>query len=206
PFVFDRFRQGDAGTTRRHGGLGLGLSIVKQLVELHGGAVSAQSAGLGQGSTFTVSIPVAALRHAGEDARRDLGDDSLALAGLRVLVVDDDTDAREMVSRLLEEQRCTVVAASSTQEALRQLTEQRFDVLLSDIGMPGEDGHALIRRVRALGGAAGAIPAVALTAYTRPEDRLKAMRAGYQVHASKPVEPGALLALVASLARTLPAR
>jgi signal transduction histidine kinase/PAS domain-containing protein len=210
PYVFDRFRQGDATIARRHGGLGLGLSIVKQIVELHGGAVAASSAGPGQGATFVVTLPVAALRGpesaAQEEQHRlpfdtprppDEGD----VSGLRLLVVDDDRDARDMVRRLLEERGAAVVTAGSVEEALAVLRAQRFDVLISDIGMPGEDGHTLIRRVRALGPEAGGdVPALALTAYVRPEDRAQAIRAGFQSHASKPLDPALLFSLVAGLA------
>jgi signal transduction histidine kinase/CheY-like chemotaxis protein len=213
PHVFDRFRQADASTTRHHGGLGLGLSIVKQIVELHGGTVRAASPGLKRGATFTVSLPVAVVRPEAEPEaarpqapgwpRLDVpASEHSEVENLRVLVVDDDLDAREVVRRLLEEQRAQVWTAGSAEEALGQLGARRFDVLISDIGMPGEDGHALIRRVRALGPAQGGdVPALALTAYARPEDRASALRSGFQQHAVKPVEPGALFALVASLAR-----
>jgi signal transduction histidine kinase/PAS domain-containing protein len=209
PHVFDRFRQADASTTRRHGGLGLGLSIVKQLVELHGGSVTVSSEGPGRGSVFVVTLPVAALRPAVETAiaPRAAGhpmpavEDYVAVDGVRVLVVDDDADAREMVRRLLQERGCVVATAGSVNEALHVLGRGRFDVLVSDIGMPGEDGHALIRRIRALGAEAGGdIPAVALTAYARPEDRAKALRAGFQRHTVKPIDPVELFSLVARLA------
>jgi PAS domain S-box-containing protein len=210
PHVFDRFRQADASTTRQHRGMGLGLSIVKQIVELHGGTVRVSSDGAGRGATFVVGLPIAMAPPAepvapapgdGEPAATGTGE-PVDVRGLRVLVVDDDADAREMVQRLLAERGAVVTGASSSAEAMRLVLEQRFDVLVSDIGMPGEDGHALIRRVRALGAESGGdLPAVALTAYARPEDREKAMRSGFQEHATKPVEPGALFALVAAVGR-----
>jgi PAS domain S-box-containing protein len=213
PQVFDRFRQADASTTRRHGGLGLGLSIVKQLVELHGGVVTASSPGLGRGATFVVTLPPAAVRLPAEDASaRDRPTPEVAaperaeeyadISGIRVLLVDDDADAREAVRRLLEDRRSVVATAATADEALRLAGERHFDVLISDIGMPGEDGHSLLRRLRALGPEAGGdVPAIALTAYIRPEDRVQSRRAGFQCHAAKPVEPAALFALVANLAR-----
>ncbi|HZM53133.1 MAG TPA: ATP-binding protein, partial [Vicinamibacteria bacterium] len=213
PYVFDRFRQADAATTRRHGGLGLGLSIVKQLVELHGGTVHAASEGEGRGATFGVRLPVisAAVEpeapieprlRTGSAAVPGPANAETEITGVRVLVVDDDEDAREMVKRLLEERRSIVTTAGSAEEALRVMAGGRFDVLISDLGMPGEDGHGLIRRVRSLGpDAGGDVPAVALTAYARPEDRERAIRSGFQVHMAKPVDPGLLFAMVARLSQ-----
>jgi PAS domain S-box-containing protein len=214
PFVFDRFRQADATTTRRHGGLGLGLSIVKQLVELHGGAIRVRSEGEGKGARFTVSLPlfpILTLSDSGERRRRADTSSiqpvtpvaSEGLAGVQVLVVDDDADARELARRILENYDARVWTASSAASALELIGTERFDVIVSDIGMPGMDGHALIRAVRALPEGRGAhIPAVALTAYARPEDRVMAIRAGFQAHATKPVEPANLVAIIASLAKT----
>jgi signal transduction histidine kinase/CheY-like chemotaxis protein len=215
PHVFDRFRQADAGAARRHGGLGLGLSIVKQLAELHGGSVWAKSPGEGRGATFTVVLPLMVLHDDDADdaaagrrvhPRTSAGDDDpcgpggLSLAGVGVLVVDDEPDARDLVRRILERCEARVVTAASAAEAVDAVRAGDVDVMLSDIGMPGEDGYALIRRVRALPGAAGRTPAVALTAFARSEDRRRALLAGYQIHLAKPMEAAELIAVVASLA------
>ena len=192
PHVFERFRQADASSARRHGGLGLGLSIVKQLVELHGGQIHAASAGTGKGSKFTVALPIMALSTysavpAGHGAEaRSAPEDNASngwhanLAGVKVLVVDDEPDARALVERLLEECAATVTTAASASEALEIVARDKPDVLLSDIGMAKEDGYTLIRRIRSLGGDRARIPAIALTAYARAEDRTKALQAGYQ--------------------------
>jgi CheY-like chemotaxis protein len=211
PFVFDRFRQADATTTRRHGGLGLGLSIVKQLAELHGGGVRVASPGVDLGATFTVWLPIAAAGAGPGSPRLDdrkvraldiVAEDCERLEGIRVLVVDDDEDARELARRLLESCKAEVLTAASTPEALQVLEGAAFDVLVSDIGMPGEDGYSLMRRVRSLPAEQnGDIPAMALTAYARGEDRVKAIRAGFHMHAAKPVDPAELIAAVANLGR-----
>jgi light-regulated signal transduction histidine kinase (bacteriophytochrome)/ActR/RegA family two-component response regulator len=213
PHVFDRFRQADASAARRHGGLGLGLSIVRSLVELHGGTVRAHSEGLGHGATFVVSLPVRVVNggsgaeqprvHPRGSADRRVPDcESLALDGVRVLVVDDEPDARALVKRLLDECRCLVTTTASAAEAMALLRSQPFDVLVSDIGMPGEDGYSLIRQLRAseTESAKPKLPALALTAYARTEDRRRALLAGFQNHVSKPVEASELLTIVASLA------
>jgi PAS domain S-box-containing protein len=217
PYLFDRFRQADASTTRRHGGLGLGLSIVKQLAELHGGSVSAKSS-VGSGSTFVVSLPLLATRAESMpelESRHPTVSQGLTaasgngeIAGVRVLVIDDQPDARELVKRLLEDCQAMVTATDSVNEALELVQTGKFDVLVSDIGMPGEDGYSLIRRVRLLGGDKGGdIPAIALTAYARAEDRVKAVAAGFSMHVAKPVELVELVTMVAGAAgRTGPPR
>ncbi|HEY9419795.1 MAG TPA: ATP-binding protein, partial [Thermoanaerobaculia bacterium] len=212
PFVFDRFRQADGSTTRRHGGLGLGLAIVKQLVELHGGRVRADSPGKGQGATFAVELPLAIVHPAAgsqrvhpagsldNPAHRSICE-GLSLDRVTVLAVDDEPDALAIIRHVLEECHARVLTASSVSEALELLRSERPDVLLSDIGMPEMDGYELIRRVRALApGSGGDVPAAALTAFARSEDRTRAALAGYQTHLAKPVRPDELIAIVASLA------
>src|SRR6185503_6277899 len=207
PYVFDRFRQADASTTRRHGGLGLGLAIVKQLVELHGGEVRAHSEGEGKGTTFFVTLPADVLSAQPEQRTAVSREPDIAsnesdrIRGTRILVVDDDADARELIKRLLEECGAQVTVASSSTEAIKIIRRGALDVLVSDIAMPGEDGNALVRHVPDLPPEQGGeLPAVALTAYARAEDRVKAIRAGFQMHLTKPVEPAELIAIVASLA------
>jgi CheY-like chemotaxis protein/two-component sensor histidine kinase len=201
PHVFERFRQADASPARSHGGLGIGLSLVKQLAELHGGRVRAASSGPGKGSTFVVELPLAARsentpvepRATPAPAARAT---SVRLHGIRVLLVDDEPDAVVVVHRLLEEHGARVVTATSSDEALVLLDREAFDVLVSDIGMPIRDGYALIAEVRARG---LAIPALALTAFARAEDRVRALDSGYQAHVAKPVQSAELLAAVATL-------
>jgi PAS domain S-box-containing protein len=209
PHVFDRFRQADATTTRKHGGLGLGLAIVKQLVELHGGQVRVKSAGKGQGTTFTVSLPIAVTReeekgreHPKSEAGREMPEVAgLSLAGLRVLVVEDEPDARELIRRMLTEHRAVVRMAASADEGMALLGEGPADVIISDIGMPGKDGYQFLREVRKLPAERGGkTPAIALTAFARSEDRTRAMLAGYQVHLSKPIDGHELVATVAGVA------
>ncbi|HEV7517433.1 MAG TPA: PAS domain-containing protein [Thermoanaerobaculia bacterium] len=213
PHVFERFRQSDSSSRRQFGGLGLGLAIVRHLVELHGGTVEARSAGEGQGAVFTVCLPLAALPPALPERRHpkaDLGDGrglpGPGLAGIKVLVVEDDPDTRELILRVLADHAAEVTAVASAREGLAALESQRPDVLLSDIEMPGEDGYSLIAKVRALPRErGGATPAAALTAFARGEDRRRALQAGFQLHVAKPVEPAELATVVANLAgRTRP--
>ena len=211
PYVFDRFRQADQRSTRQHGGLGLGLAIVRHLVELHGGTVRAESPGLNQGSTFTVFLPVAPVYQSiGQGERvHPAARDTLPnyecpdrLDGLKVLIVDDEPDTRELLKMGLAQCGAEVKAAGSVAEALEMLITDAPDLLISDIGMPDEDGYDLIRRVRELPSENGRkIPAIALTAYARVEDRMQALRAGYQMHVPKPVELAELVAVAASLVR-----
>jgi signal transduction histidine kinase len=204
PHLFERFRQADSTATRAHGGLGIGLALVRHLVELHGGRVRAESAGEGQGATFTVELPLlatmatpAALR-----AERTPATDGLpALDGVRVLVVDDELDARELVTAVLERCGAVVELAASAAEAEAALERSAPDVIVSDVGLPGEDGYALVRKLRALDGERAGIPAIALTAYAHPADRTRALLAGFQMHLAKPIEPEELAAVVANLAR-----
>jgi PAS domain S-box-containing protein len=211
--LFERFRQADTSTTRNHGGLGLGLSIVKSLVELHGGTISLTSAGEGQGTTAAVQLP---LLVAQEDTRAG---DRLhpggagravpvipgELAGVSVLVVDDSADARDLVRRILEDCAAEVTTAANANEALEIIARNPPDVLVSDVGMPEEDGYELLARVRALPpDRGGRVPAIALTAFARSEDRTRALRAGFVVHVAKPVDPAELIATVASVARRFP--
>jgi signal transduction histidine kinase/AmiR/NasT family two-component response regulator len=202
PYVFDRFRQNGDSSTRQHNGLGLGLAIVKHLVELHGGTVQASSDGENRGATFTVKLPVAAIKLTSGDIEEGLlRGEHKVLADLRVLVVDDEMDARELLGAVLTNFGATVSGAASVKEAMEMFQRSRPDVLVCDIGMPGEDGYSLIRKVRALSVEdGGRTPAVALTAFARPEDRAKSLLAGFQLHVPKPVKPSELAVVVATLA------
>jgi PAS domain S-box-containing protein len=203
PHVFDRFRQADSSTTRRAGGLGIGLALVKHLVELHGGEVRAESPGLNQGATFAVSLPVVAMREetpASQDIHlRTAVLPTEDLGGVKILAVDDDQDSLEVVRRILSNRNATVQIANSVDEAVTLFTSFRPDVILSDIGMPETDGYEFIRKIRKIPGG-GNVPAAALTALARIEDRMRALNAGFQTHLAKPISPGELVAVVRSLA------
>jgi signal transduction histidine kinase/CheY-like chemotaxis protein len=209
PHVFDRFRQADQRTTRQHGGLGLGLAIARHLVELHGGTVHAESEGEGAGATFTVRLPVAPVYEADAAAERvhPAARDTLPLYecadrldGYKLLVVDDEPDTREMLRLGLAHCGADVTVVGSAREALEAMAARAYDIVICDIGMPEMDGYEFIRRVRALPAEhGGRVPAVALTAYARTEDRLQALRAGYQMHVPKPAELAELVAVAASL-------
>jgi signal transduction histidine kinase len=204
PHVFERFRQADGTPSRQHGGLGLGLSIVKTLVEMHGGHVSAHSAGKGQGATFEIRLPVRLAKLPEPEPSHDPAlfhgqpgpHGRLDLSGVTILVVDDDSDARGMMHRLLENCKATSVEAADAARALQLIPEIKPDLILSDIGMPGTDGYQFIREARRQG---ITVPAVALTAFARSEDRVRSILAGFQAHLAKPIEPSELLALVASM-------
>ena len=207
PYVFDRFQQADASMTRVHGGLGLGLSIVRHLVELHGGTVQAESGGVGAGAVFTIRLPVMLIQEPEPQKERPHslrssaanGELHVDLSGIRVLIVDDERDGCLLVKRVLEGCQAQVETASSAEQAYSLLERQQFDVLVSDIGMPGEDGYQLIRRVRGGDGPNQQTPAVALTAFARSEDRRRALMAGFNNFLSKPVEAAELVAVVASV-------
>jgi PAS domain S-box-containing protein len=214
PHVFERFRQADGSTTRRYGGLGIGLALVKDITQLHGGDVQATSPGEGQGATFTLTLPAATRRQPPDDAAaqppaapgpvRPATSDGVSLANLKILVVDDDLDATTLARAVLAERGASVTTAASAIQALEALRRDRPDVLVSDIGMPVHDGYELIRWVRALPAAEGGrTPAVALTAFARSEDRRRALLAGYQSHVVKPVHPAELIAVIATLTACL---
>jgi CheY-like chemotaxis protein len=209
PFVFDRFRQADSSSARRHGGLGLGLAIARQLVELQGGAITVASGGAGRGATFTVHLPIhrgaavpeppAPLPAIAVDEGAQVSNGSLA--GLSVLVVDDELDSLELVQQVLAETGARLVTATSAGDALRMIERHRPDLLISDIGMPLMDGFELIRRIRAMDDRGlAAVPAIALTAFSRREDQQRALEAGFDEYMAKPLRPVALLQAVVGMA------
>jgi len=200
PFLFDRFRQADASASRRHGGLGLGLALVRQIVELHGGTVNASSAGVDRGAAFTVRLPLASAQMTAPPPAAE----AVTLKGIHVLIVDDNVDGREMLQTALRDYGAIVHVAASTGEAMDLLDGQLSpDVLISDIGMPDADGYEFIRRVRTAPSAATRLlPAIAVTAYANPEDRIRATVAGYQAHLAKPVDAALVAASIASLVVT----
>jgi CheY-like chemotaxis protein len=207
PHVFDRFRQEENTTIRRGAGLGLGMAIVRNLVELHGGTVEVQSAGKDQGATFTVRLPVAAILIPTEhsphqlSSDRDPSSESRDLSGLRIHLVDDDTLGRAMTATLLRSSGAIVTESATVVDALKEMEPAPPDVLISDIGMPGEDGYCLIREVRRLDAVRRhETPAMALTAYTSPQERRSALAAGFNTHMSKPVEPAEFIEVIAHLA------
>jgi len=209
PYIFDRFRQGEGGTTRREGGLGIGLSLVKQLVDLQGGSVRAKSPGIDQGTTFVVCFPLASVASGrvaahddDDDDQRERPDPSISLSGLDVVVVDDDLDAAELVQMNLQDAGAVVRVAHSVREAVDHIDERTPDLVVSDVGMPGEDGYTLARRLRSTE-ATRDVPAIALTAYASTKDRQRALLAGFQTHIAKPVEPLELLTVVASVTRRI---
>ena len=210
PHIFERFRQAESGTTREHAGLGLGLAIVRHLVELHGGTIHAASGGRDQGSTFSVRLPVMSVHRETPSDRRihpatDLGRTHTQLpdlSGLSVLAVDDDADARALVCETLETRGARVIAVESAEEALAIVERNRPDVVIADLGMAHADGFELIKRIRQSNDVlVREIPAAVLTAYARAEDRVKALQSGFHMHLAKPVDPGELVVAVASLAK-----
>jgi CheY-like chemotaxis protein len=216
PFLFDRFEQHDASTTRTHTGLGLGLAIVRHIVEAHGGTVHAKSDGRGRGALFTVALPLMVARGAEQpdrrhptanvDEARAARHSSPRLDGLRLLVVDDEPESSEVIAMILSDAGADVHVAGSAAGARDVLSKSKIDLLVSDIGMPEEDGYHLISSVRRREDAIGNIPAVALTAYASREDKIKMLSAGFQLHIPKPVDSAELIAAIATLARSIAAR
>jgi PAS domain S-box-containing protein len=208
PFIFERFTQADTTTARRHAGLGLGLAIVRHIIELHGGTVTAESEGADKGATFRINLPVRALKTRGSDDAdkplpvNDLAE-NIALDKVRVMVVDDEIETRELLKMMLASHGAHVETFGSGAEALPQIDEWHPQVIVSDIGMPGQDGYTFMRKVRGLGTDAQKIPAIALTAYARAEDRMRALSAGFQMHVPKPVEASELVMVIASLVKRI---
>jgi CheY-like chemotaxis protein len=215
PHVFERFRQADGSSTREHAGLGLGLSIVRHLIELHGGRISVESPGLGRGATFKISLPLATHRdrqflsvnYSGKSQDNNHNESgSLALSGLRVLVVDDEADARDLIYIILTQSGAEVKAVATVADALHEIAEWRPDALVSDIAMPGGDGYMLIDQVRGIEKKLGnrkRIPAIALTAYARGQEQSRALAAGYQAHLSKPAKSANLVLVIKNLIKSI---
>lgn len=208
PFVFDRFRQAEQATTRIHGGLGLGLAIVKNLVEMHGGSVAADSAGIGFGSTFTISLPQSVNENgSGKVEFESLSgkqslSDAAPLAGLKILAVEDDEDSRELLGVVLGQNGANVTTAITVLEALSSISQNLPDILVSDVGLPGEDGYSLIRKIRTMqNGQNARIPAIALTGFARPEDQERALASGFDAFVAKPIEPNALVEAIVKIAK-----
>lgn len=206
PYVFDRFRQADSTTTRQHGGLGLGLAIARHLVEIHGGIIRAESSGIGEGATFTIRLPLIEATTAGKrllvDHQLSVAQPTQSLSGVNVLLVDDDSDTLMLMTTALTRRQANVTAVSSAGDAIRAITTKRPDVLVSDIAMPDEDGYGLIEKVRRLeNGVTQSIPAVAITAYAKDEDRERALSAGFQIYLAKPIELTELISVVARAAK-----
>jgi len=204
PFVFDRFRQADSTTTRQHGGLGLGLAIARHLVEIHGGTIQARSDGEEKGASFSVRLPLISHSVRARDTlsqQESVAPNEFPLAGLHVLVVDDDRDTLELLTAALTQRNARVTAVSSAREAMEVMKSLHPDVLVSDIAMPGGDGYQLIRELRAMKShLISSIPAVAITAYAKDEDRERALSSGYQHYLAKPIELSELLSVVANIA------
>jgi CheY-like chemotaxis protein len=212
PHLFERFRQADASATRKHGGLGIGLAIAKEIVELHGGTIHAMSAGEGKGAEFVVELPLLVFRrrlearvHPTAPSAIPIEAGSTELSGLKILFVDDEPDARGLVKRLLEECGAEVVTAESASQALELVTRYSPNLVISDVGMPEVDGYEFLRKLRKSDHVSATVPAIALTAFARSEDRTRALRAGYIHHVAKPIEPSELLATIAAVSgRVLP--
>jgi signal transduction histidine kinase/ActR/RegA family two-component response regulator len=199
PYVFDRFRQADASRSRKHGGLGVGLTIVKYLVELHGGAVSADSAGVGRGSTFTISLPIPVLTSNIRTGIKEKTRDRIGLKGCRILVVEDETDMREMLAQALRQRGATILQAHSAKQALVLLQREKLDLIISDIGMPDVDGYTFMRKVRSLKSTVSKTPAIALTAYAGEEDCGLALDVGFNTHIPKPITLVDLISVISKL-------
>jgi len=209
PYIFDRFTQADTTSARSHAGLGLGLAIVRHIIELHGGTVSAESEGVGKGATFRLMLPVRALQLQSRDQDATLAmpvaslADDIALDRVRVMIVDDEAETRELLQIMLAGHGADVTVCASGAEALAQIDEWKPEVLVSDIGMPGLDGYSFMRKVRSLNSDLREVPAIALTAYARAEDRMRALAAGFQMHVPKPVEASELVMVIASLVKRI---